>query len=115
MSTFYLGADLDSLAAKLAAVQQTAGGDFFVSATVAVANPYMAKWLRLWLARKHGVVINFQFKRLEAVMCELLRELDQRQHPAPVELLNGNSYRLMILSILLDREAGGSEVRPLRE
>src|SRR5437588_2258372 len=115
MSTLYLASDLNSLAKKLADVHDSAGGDFFVPVTVAVANPYMAKWLRLWLARKHGVVINFQFKRLEAVMWELLREVDQRQHPTPVELLNGNSYRLMILSMLLDREAGGSEVGPLRE
>src|SRR5438132_1447466 len=115
MSTLYLASDLNSLAKKLADVHDSAGGDFFVPVTVAVANPYMAKWLRLWLARKHGVVINFQFKRLEAVMWELLREVDQRQHPTPVELLNGNSYRLMILSMLLDGEAGGSEVGPLRE
>ena len=51
MSTLYLGDDLDSLAAKLAEVQQAAGGDFFLPVTVGVSNSYISKWLRLWLAR----------------------------------------------------------------
>src|SRR5438105_1884402 len=115
MSTLYLVTDLESLAAKLAEVQKAASGDFFIPATVAVSNPYMSKWLRLWLARKQGIVINFQFKRLETLMWELLRDVDQRRHSAPLELLNGNSYRLMILSLLLDAEEGGADLGPLRD
>src|SRR5713226_16640 len=115
MSTLYLGPDLETLATKFAAAQQSAGGDFFVPVPVAVPNAYMTRWLQLWLARKNGIVINFQFKRLETLMWELLRQVDLRRQPAPLELLNGNSYRLMILSILLDAEVGGTDVDPLRD
>jgi len=115
MSTLYLGPDLETLAREFAAAQRSAGGDFFVPVPVAVPNAYMTRWLQLWLARKNGIVINFQFKRLEMLMWELLCQVDLRRQPAPLELLNGNSYRLMILSILLDAKVGGTDVDPLRD
>src|SRR5438552_18832101 len=115
MSTLYLGTDLDSLANRLAAVQSSAPGDFFVPVTVAASNPYMAKWLRLSLARKQGVVINVQFKRLETAMWEMLRALDRRKHDLPVELLHGNCYRVMILSMLLDATAVWPDLDALRD
>src|SRR5262249_34847306 len=45
----------------------------------------------------------------------LLRELDPRQHALPVEQMPEETYRLLILSLLLDEKAGGPALQPLRD
>jgi exodeoxyribonuclease V gamma subunit len=118
MSTLYLGTDQESLAEKLAtAIDEAArSGDFFTPVTVVAPNRYLAKWLRLWLARRLGVAINLKVEfRLEQFMWEMLKGLDGREHPVPLELLDESQYRLMILAELLQEEAPGTALAPLRE
>lgn len=117
MSTLYLGTDIEPLAHKLAELldQARGAGDFFRPAVVVVPNRYLAKWLRLRLARELGVAVNVKVEYLlEKVMWEMLKELDGRAHPAPLQHLDENDYRLMVLAALVDEEAG-TELGPLRE
>src|SRR5438094_10050043 len=106
MSTLYLGTDQIALAERLAELldEESRSGDVFRPATIVVPNRYLAKWLRLWLARTRGIAINLRFLYLEAALWELLREQDPRKHPQPLELIDHEGYRLIVLSVLLDRD-----------
>jgi len=117
MGKLYLGADIAGLAAQLTAnlAEAARKGDFFAPAVIVVPNHYLRKWLRLWLARRQQIAINLRFEYLETILWELLRELDPRPQPLPVELLDDDSYRLLILAALLDDQAGGPGLTPLRE
>ena len=106
MSTLYLGTDVDALAGKLAEHLQTKDRDPFHPATIVVPNRYLGKWLRLWLARRLGLAFNLRFLYLENALWEWLRRVDPRQHSSEPELLDHDSYRLMILSILWEENAG---------
>lgn len=126
MSTLYLATDLVPLAAKLADLVDGRGRhrDPFVPATIVVPNRYLGKWLRLWLARQHGIAINLRFAFLESALWDLLRQVDPRQSMASSaahgpafagrpDLLDASAYRLLVLAVLL---ADGSEdLAPLRE
>jgi exonuclease V gamma subunit len=111
MCVVYLGCDLESLAVRLAdtLLSEERQGDFFAPATVIVPNRYLRKWLRLWLARRTGISINLRFPELEDGLWELLRSLDPRLHAPgtdasprmPPEPLDANTYRLLVLSVLL--------------
>ena len=102
MSTLYLGSDLPSLAARMADVLAAERGDFFAPVLVVVPNRYLRKWLRLWLARRFDVAINFRFHYLEDALWRLLRQVDPRPHAAEPEPLDENTYRLLVLSVLLE-------------
>jgi exodeoxyribonuclease V gamma subunit len=117
MSKLYLGTDVVSLASQLAANLDQAARrtDCFLHATIVVPSHYLKKWLRLDLARRFGVAINLRFDYLETVLWELLRDVDPRRHPLPVELIDDDTYRLMILAVLLDEQAGGSSLTLLRD
>lgn len=117
MGKLYLGTDVTTLAEQLAGVVDEAvrRRDCFVPATIVVPSPYLRKWLRLFLARRFGVAINLRFCYLEELFWELLRELDGRTHPAPLEPMPADTYRLMILAVLLDERAGGEALVPLRD
>src|SRR4051812_47504115 len=99
MSTLYLAADPRTLADQLAddLERQAKKGDFFRPASIVVPNRYMKKWLRLWLARRLDVAINLKFQSLDEALWDLLKEAD----PLPPELIDENTYRLMVVSILL--------------
>jgi exodeoxyribonuclease V gamma subunit len=103
MSTLYLGTDQVALAERLAGILDAAA-DPFRPATVVVPNRYLAKWLRLWLARTRGIAINLRFLYLESALWEMLRGQDPRQHAVPLGLVDADSYRLMVLSVLLDEK-----------
>src|SRR5262245_47913960 len=117
MGKLYLGTDVTTLAEQLAVVvdEATRRRDCFVPATIVVPSHYLRKWLRLFLPRRFGVAINLRFCYLEELFWELLRELDGRKHPAPVEPMPADTYRLMILSVLLNDKAGGAALEPLRD
>lgn len=103
MSTLYLGSDPRSLADKLAEQLDAHAkvDDLFTPTTIVVPNRYLRKWLRLWLARKSGVAINLQFQTLEDALWKLLQVLDPAARSSPPETIDVNSYRLMVLSVLL--------------
>jgi exonuclease V gamma subunit len=105
MSTLYLATDVDALAGKLAEHLEAKDRDPFVPATIVVPNRYLGKWLRLWLARRLGLAFNLRFLYLENALWEWLRRVDPRQHSSEPELLDHDSYRLMILSILWEDNA----------
>jgi exonuclease V gamma subunit len=116
MSTLYLGTDLVSLAGRLAEVlDEAVRDDCFRTVTIVVPNRNVRKWLQLWLARRDGVAINLTFDYLENVLWELLGALDPRSFPAPLELLDDEQYRLLILAPLLTEERGPSALTPLRQ
>src|SRR6516165_1690349 len=113
MSTLYLGTDVDALAGKLADHLQRKDRDPFHPATIVVPNRYLGKWLKLWLARRLGLAFNLRFLYLENALWEWLRGVDPRQHPCEPELLDHDSYRLMILSLIwegVEIEDGGSRM-----
>jgi exodeoxyribonuclease V gamma subunit len=112
-STLYLGTDPESLAGQLASqvAETVCGGDGFVPVPVIVPNRYLGKWLRLDLARRLGVAVNLQFRYLEEVAWDLLRQLDPQ--PGPVERLDDDALRFMILSLLLE-ETDDAALAPLR-
>jgi exodeoxyribonuclease V gamma subunit len=107
MSTLYLGSDLPALAGRLADVLTAERGDFFVPVRVVVPNRYLRKWLRLWLARRFDVAVNFRFHFLEDALWLLLREADPRRHAVAPEPLDENSYRLLVLAVLLEERDPG--------
>ncbi len=115
MSTLFLATDQIALADTLADFldAEARQGDFFSPATIVVPNRYLGQWLRLWLARTRGIAINLRFLYLEAALWELLREQDPRNHPQPLELVDQEGYRLMVLSLLLE-DALAPELAPLR-
>jgi exodeoxyribonuclease V gamma subunit len=116
MGKLYLGTDVTALAEQLAVgVDEASRRNCFVPATIVVPSPYLKKWLRLFLARRFGVAINLRFGYLEELFWELLRDLDGRPHPAPVESMPEDTYRLMILSVLLDDQMSGDALVPLRD
>src|SRR5690242_14054256 len=106
MSTLYLGTDVDALAGKLAELLDAKERDPFIPATVVVPNRYLGKWLRLWLARRLGLAFNLRFLYLENALWEWLRRVDPREHSSEPEVLDHDSYRLMILSLLWEENAG---------
>jgi exonuclease V gamma subunit len=115
-STLYLGTDQEQLAQALRAQleAETSAGDFFTPANVVVANRYVAKWLRLWLAREWGVVANLRIDYLlERKMWQMLQEVAGREQTAPLQLISDGDYQLMILASFLG-ESGPTADDPLR-
>jgi exodeoxyribonuclease V gamma subunit len=107
MSILYLSICEEALAETLSAnlLNRAKSADWFEPATIIVPNPFVGKWLRLWLARKLGIIANIRITyRLEAEMAELLKRVDSRSHPLPLQFLNDDQYRLMVVAALLDRE-----------
>src|SRR5215510_7346392 len=97
MSTLYLGTDPITLAERLAVhFHDESGGDLFRPATIVVPNRFLARWLRLWLARRSGIAINLRFLYLESALWEMLQEQDPRTPPAPLALVDHAGYRLMV-------------------
>ncbi len=113
MSTLYLGTDAEALADRLADDLAEAAGDFFTPTTIVVPNRVVMKWLKLRLARRHGIAVNLRFLYLETALWELLRGVDPRAHDTPTELVDAESYRLLVLSVLLEQES--PELAPLRQ
>jgi exonuclease V gamma subunit len=110
MSTLYLSTHVEPLAQRLARHLDLLArtGDFFEPTTIVVPHRAVGQWLRLWLARQRGIAMNLRILFLEASLWEMLRAVDPRpQDPAP-ELLDGDSYRLLVLSVLAkeSRDAG---------
>jgi len=111
MSILYLGTDVEQLAVRLARNldQAARAEDFFEPTTIVVPHRPLGQWLRLWLARQQGVAINLRQLYLEAALWEMLKEVDPRpQNPAP-ELLDGDHYRLLVLSVLQENQEPGLE------
>jgi exodeoxyribonuclease V gamma subunit len=114
-STLYLGTDHETLTDRLVSRLAEPGLDPFVPATVVVPNRYLAKWLRLRIARQQGVAINLNIESfLEHFLWQRFRELDPRPHPLPLQLLSDADYQLMLVATLLDDQGAGAE-RPLHE
>jgi exodeoxyribonuclease V gamma subunit len=108
MSVLYLATELETLAARLAEalLHDERHRDCFSPVTIVVPNRYLRKWLRLWLARRTGIAINLRFDDLEDALWALLRAVDPHTHATPPEPLDDNTYRLLVLSVLLeDRES----------
>src|ERR1700722_6575225 len=102
-STLYLGADQESLADRLISRLAEPGRDLFTPVTIVVPNRYLAKWLRLRLARHLGVAINLQVGPIfEQKLWDLLRTVDGRAHDRPLQLLSDADYQLMLAAALLD-------------
>lgn len=114
MSVLYLAGDPVALADRLAEnlQRQAKDGDFFVPASIVVPNRFLRKWLRLYLARRHGVAINLDFHYLENALWRLLQAVDPGAKAAPPTEIDENVYRLMVLSVLL--ESGAGELAPLK-
>src|SRR5262245_18467599 len=107
MSILTLGTDLELLADDLAEQLRQPSADFFLPVTIVTPHRYLARWLRLRLARELGAAVNLRVEfLLESVMWDLLVALDARE-PSP-RRLSGEDYRLMILAALLD-QAGDRE------
>jgi exonuclease V gamma subunit len=115
MSVVHHATDLEPLAERLSESldEQARSGDFFVPGAIVVPNRLVARWLRLWLARKQEVAINLRFLRLEQAIWEMLRLIDPRRHTQPLELADHDSYRLMVLSVLQNTDNDALE--PLTE
>ncbi|MCI0376600.1 MAG: exodeoxyribonuclease V subunit gamma, partial [Gemmataceae bacterium] len=110
MSVLYLAAEPVALAERLALDldRQSKKADPFVPARIVVPNRNLAKWLRLWLARRDGVAVNLRFYYLENALFEMLRALDPRAYVGQAgsltfepEFLDADHYRLLVLSVLL--------------
>ncbi|MBI2804748.1 MAG: exodeoxyribonuclease V subunit gamma [Planctomycetes bacterium] len=114
MSTLYLAPDLPTLADRLADEIEHAAhsGDCFVPTSIVVANRYVRKWLRFHLARKHGVAINLNFLSLDDALWHYLQQTDPAVPTTPPEAIDDNTYRLMVLSVLL--EESDPHLQPLR-
>jgi exonuclease V gamma subunit len=102
MSVLCLTTDPLSSAASLAGAleRQEEKDEEFAPAQIIVPHQHLGRWLRLWLARRHGVAINLRFRFLEEVLWDMLRCVDPRVHEAPPELLDGDTYRLLVLAVL---------------
>src|ERR1700722_3307580 len=105
-STLYLGTDHEALTDRLVSRLAEPGLDPFVPATVVVPNRYLAKWLRLRIARQRGVAMNLNIEPfLEPFLWKRFRELDPREHPLPLQLLSDADYQMMLVAALLDDDA----------
>jgi len=101
MSMLYLGTNLEGLADLLVTEVEKQSADLFEPVTIVTPHRYMARWLRLRLAKDQSVAINLRVEYLfESVLWQLLTSLDAREHK-PTQL-SGDDYRLMILATLLD-------------
>jgi exonuclease V gamma subunit len=115
MNLLYLAPDAESLANQLAAevrAQQTPDR-YFVPQTVVVPNRFVEQWLKLHLARELGVAINLRFTFLEHALWDWLRAIDPRRHDSPPELLDAQTYEVLVLSTLLLAE--DPDLKPLQE
>ena len=104
MSILYLASDPRSLADQLAdALDDTAKtGDFFAPSIVVLPNRFLRKWLRLWLARKLDVAVNLDYQSLEPALWSMLCHVDPHPPVVPPEAIDENTYRLMVLAVLLE-------------
>ncbi|MBX9678371.1 MAG: exodeoxyribonuclease V subunit gamma [Gemmataceae bacterium] len=121
MSVLYLAADAEVLAGKLADLidAQIREGDFFRPIDIVVPNRFLGRWLKLWLARKMGVAVNLRFRFLESALWDWYRAIDPRpiepldpdhpfdlsKHPSSPEFLEPETYRLLVLSVLLHEDS----------
>lgn len=115
MSRLYLGTDTESLAAHFAQAlaRRLPEQDPFQPINIVVPNPHLGKWLRLEMARHLGVVMNWSFSFLEKTLWDLFREVDPRPHAERPELLDGDLYHLLVLTVLLEHD--GRELKPLHD
>src|SRR5436305_6398748 len=103
MSQLFLSSDADLLAARLLdeiSVRQKAA-DPFEPVSIVVPNRFVQQWLKFRIAREWGVAINLEFFYLEQALWNWLVELDPRAHARRPEMLDGDRYQLLVLSILL--------------
>src|SRR5262245_39319879 len=114
MSSLYLATDPRTLAVRLADLLDRAvrAGDPFQPATIVIPNRYLRNWLRLFLARNQGIAVNLRFTYLEQAIWDMLRQVDPRDHAAEPEMLDGEHYRLLVLSALL--ESDDPDLAPFR-
>ncbi len=114
MSKLYVASDSGALVDRLANdIDASArAGDMFAPTRIVVPNRQLKKWLRLQLARRLDVAINIEFHLLEDALWLLLRETDPHAEVAPPEAIDDNTYRLMVLAILL--ETADPSLEPLR-
>jgi exodeoxyribonuclease V gamma subunit len=102
MSQLFLSADADLLADRLLEeiAARRAVADPFEPVSIVVPNRFVQQWLKFRIARAWGVAIHLQFTFLEQALWDWLREIDPRSHPQAPELLDGECYHLLALSIL---------------
>jgi exodeoxyribonuclease V gamma subunit len=115
MSSLFLAADAEVLADQLAheVKARQSPKTFLVPQTIVVPNRVVEQWLKLHLARKLDVAVNLRFRFLEQALWDNLVAVDPRSHPAPPELLDDATYRLLVLSTLLLGD--DPELRPLQD
>ena len=104
-STLYLSPTLELLARKLLEQldAESAGQDPFVPVTIVVPGGDVRTWLQLYLAEKCGVAINIRVQYLESVLWTILCDISAATPPAPVARLEHESYRLLVLAILMEQ------------
>lgn len=102
MSQIYLSADADLLADRLLSEIEARReiADPFEPISIVVPNRFVQQWLKFRIARAWNVAINLQFTFLEQALWDWLREIDPRPHSQPPQLLDGECYQLLVLSIL---------------
>ena len=115
MSTLYVSTDLEQLAAQLCKRLDAgeSGGHVFLPTTIIVPNRNIKKWLQLYLARHRDIAINLRIQYLENSLWDMLQALTTFSTPAPLEALEHERYRLLLLSVFLNSKLEG-DLAPLK-
>jgi exonuclease V gamma subunit len=115
-STLCISTDLETPARLLVDSLCAEEKDFdpLLPAQIIVPNAGVKAWLHLHLARAQGVAINLRIQYLESALWNIFQELSE-DAAAPLEELEQERYCLLILSVLLDENAGGKDLKPIRD
>src|SRR5262245_13671689 len=103
MNALFLATDAETLASQLARQirREQTPERCFAQQTILVPNRFLEQWLKFRLAREPQVLINVRFRYLEHALWYWPRRIDPRPHAAAPEMLDDDSYRLLVLAVLL--------------
>jgi exodeoxyribonuclease V gamma subunit len=110
----YFSNQLDQLADKFSdtiADENRSKANIFDAPVVIVPNANLAKWLQLFLATKNSILMNVDFKYLEAGLWGMITELDSSENKP--EMLDNDLLKILLLYALQNLKSNVPDFLPV--
>ena len=112
----YFSNQLDQLADKFSdtiADENRSKANIFDAPVVIVPNANLAKWLQLFLAKKHSIFMNVDFQYLDAGLWGMLTELDYSENKP--EMLDNDLLKILLLCALQNLKNSAPDLLPVTQ